>query len=319
MSLPSELTQGIDELTRGIAASHLARASTELSSEYRGARKGRPQLDRIHQAAYLTSRLPATYAVISRVLREVKERISGLGIGSMLDLGAGPGTAMWAAAEHFPELARIVLVEDFTEWIAVGKRLAESSILDSIRNAEWRKGSIIQQSFSEAFDLVTISYVLNELSPTDVTALAHDAWNHADKVLLIVEPGTPVGFERIREVRQDLIAKGAHIVAPCPHESQCPMRDENWCHFAERLERSSEHRHAKLAVLGYEDEKYSYVAVARESVRLPAARILRHPRKHSGHVELQLCTPQGLQRETVSKKRGEEYKKARRAAWGDVI
>ena len=33
---------------------------------------------------------------------------------------------------------------------------------------------------------------------------------------------------------------------------------------------------------------------ARQPNLLPTARILRHPRKHSGHVELELCTSEGL-------------------------
>jgi ribosomal protein RSM22 (predicted rRNA methylase) len=319
MQLPPELRQGIDELIRGITPAELGRASAQLTSEYRGVRKRRPQLDRLHQAAYLISRLPATYAVVSRVLREVKERVPGLRVESMLDLGAGPGTAMWSACEHFPELAQFVLVEDVADWIVVGKRLAGDSKLESIRKAEWRQGSVMQDSSSDVFDLVTISYVLNEVPSANVTAFARDAWDRAGKALLIVEPGTPVGFERIREARRELIAEGAHIVAPCPHGNECPMRDNNWCHFAERLERTSEHRHAKLAALGYEDEKYSYLAVSREAVALPMSRILRHPRKHSGHVELELCTPQGLKRETVSTKHGPKYKEARRAGWGDTI
>ncbi|HWY67032.1 MAG TPA: small ribosomal subunit Rsm22 family protein [Terriglobales bacterium] len=319
MQLPPELTQGIDELTRGIAPAELARASAELTAGYRGARKGRPQLDRLHQAAYLISRLPATYAVVACVLREVRRRIPGLRIESMLDLGAGPGTAMWAAAELFMELSRIVLVEDMTEWIAIGKQLSKNSKLESIRSAEWRQGSVMQSLSSNAFDLVTISYVLNELPSNDVPALARAGWQRAGKLFLIIEPGTPAGFERIREARQELIAAGAHVVAPCPHGNECPMRDGNWCRFAERLERSSEHRHAKLATLGYEDEKYSYVAVAREPISLPSARILRHPRKHSGHVELELCTVEGLKRETVSKKQGAKYKDARKAGWGDAL
>ena len=97
------------------------------------------------------------------------------------------------------------------------------------------------------------------------------------------------------------------------------MQEGNWCHFAERLERTSEHRQAKLAALGYEDEKYSYVIFAREPIALPGARILRHPQKHSGHVELELCTPHGLTRETVSKRHRSRYKTARKAGWGDPI
>ena len=319
MQLPRELTRAIDELTRGTSPAEIARASAELTSGYRVQRKERPQLDKIHKAAYLVSRLPATYAVISRALTESKQRISDLRVESMLDFGAGPGTAMWAAVEQFSELGKIVLVEDVPEWIAIGKQLAKSSDDFAIRSADWRQESAMQHSSSELFDLVTMSYVLNELRSADITALSSNAWKRTAKLLLIIEPGTPAGFERIRQVRRQLIAEGGHIVAPCPHEVDCPMSGGDWCHFAQRLERSSEHRHAKSGTLGFEDEKYSYIGVAREPVSLPTARILRHPRQHSGHIEFELCTPRGLKRETISKKQGPKYKEARRAGWGDAI
>ena len=56
---------------------------------------------------------------------------------------------------------------------------------------------------------------------------------------------------------------------------------------------------------------------AREPVQLPAGRILRHPKKHSGHVELELCTAKGVQRETVSRKQGQRYKVVSKVEWGD--
>ena|SRR5436190_21875280 len=87
MQLPAELRQGILEITRESTPADLARAAAELTFAYRGERKGRPQVDRPHQAAYLISRLPATYAVISRVLREARERIPNLRVSSMLDFG----------------------------------------------------------------------------------------------------------------------------------------------------------------------------------------------------------------------------------------
>jgi len=319
MQFPPELARGIEELSREIPAAELARASAELTSEYRGERKRRPQLDKLHHAAYLFSRLPATYAVLTRVFREVKERIPVLQIESMLDLGSGPGTAMWAAVEQFPKLKKVVLVEDVPEWIAIGKQLARYSELKLVRSAEWRQGSVIEQLPSGRFDLVTISYVMNELRLADVITLARTAWNCVGTVLAIIEPGTPAGFERIRQVRRELIEQGGHILAPCPHDGECPMAAGNWCHFGQRLERSSTHRHAKSAMLGYEDEKYSYVAVSREPIALPMARILRHPHKHSGHLEFELCTPQGLKTETISKKQGPKYKDARKKVWGDAI
>jgi ribosomal protein RSM22 (predicted rRNA methylase) len=318
MWLSKPLASAVAEINRDIAPAELARASAELTSEYRGQRKGRPLLDHAHRAAYLLTRLPATYAVLSRIFEESKLRVPELRIESMLDLGAGPGTAMWSAGEAFPELRRAVLFEDSAEWIGIGQRLAPHSKSSAVRSAEWRLGSVTDQLPSCSFDLVVMSYVVNELPPSDMAHAVQAAWQRTGKMLVIAEPGTPLGFGHIREIRRNLIAAGAHVVAPCPHAFQCPMPANDWCHFAERLQRSSEHRAAKGARFGYEDEKYSYVAFQRESIILPRARVLRHPRKRSGHVELELCTTECLQHETVSRKQGDRYKKAKHAEWGSV-
>ena len=319
MLLPADLSQAIEDFTAGTAHADLSRAAAELTVSYRGERRARPQLSGSHRAAYLVTRLPATYAVISRILEECRARIPDLRIESMVDLGAGPGTAMWAAAEQFPELSRIALVEDRGEWIEVGRRFAADCGRAAIRSAEWQQGSATGDLPSGVFDLVIFSYVINELQPAERLVAVQAAWKRTNRILAIAEPGTPAGFEHIREVRAELIAAGAHIVVPCPHANACPMQGRDWCHFVERLQRSSQHRSAKNAELGFEDEKYSYVVFARQPVNLPAARILRHPIKHSGHIEFELCTQEGLNRVTVSRKQGQRYKQARKAEWGDVF
>lgn len=319
MQLPPELQQGIQELTKKVLPADLARSAAQLTRSYRDRPATRPKLDGIHRAAYLITRLPATYAVLFRVLREAKLRVPHLRIESMLDLGAGPGTAMWAAAEQFPELARIVAIEDSAPWIEMGKMLARKSLFAALHSAEWKQASVLHRLRAERADLAVMSYLLNELEPADRVRAVQSAWAQANRLLVIIEPGTPPGFQNIRETRQSLLATGAHIVAPCPHGGECPMMEADWCHFAERVQRSSKHRTAKSAELGYEDEKYSYLILAREQLRAPVPRILRHPEKHSGHIRLELCTPEGLKRETISRSQGERYKMAKKAQWGETL
>jgi ribosomal protein RSM22 (predicted rRNA methylase) len=319
MSLPQDLAHGIEELTARVLPSELARGAAALAGAYRETQRARPQLDDVHRAAYLVTRLPATYAVLSRVLEETKLRVPGLRVTSMLDLGAGPGTAMWAVAKVFPELAQAVSIEDSTEWIAIGRELALKSQRESIRSAEWRRGSVAGPLPAGSFDLVTLSYLLNELRPSERPEVVRAAWQRTGKLLIIAEPGTPAGFEHVKWLRRELIADGAHMVAPCPHSGDCPMRGDDWCHFATRVQRSSEHRVAKKAELGYEDEKYSYVVFGREPIDLGGGRVLRHPRKHSGHVDFEVCTSEGLKPVTLSRKQGEKYKQARATEWGDLL
>ena len=91
----------------------------------------------------------------------------------------------------------------------------------------------------------------------------------------------------------------------------------DWCHFDQRLERTSLHRQIKSGALGHEDEKFSYVVFSRKPFAAATARIVRHPRKHTGHIQLTLCTLQGLLDRTIGKSQKEPYRLARKAAWGD--
>jgi ribosomal protein RSM22 (predicted rRNA methylase) len=82
------------------------------------------------------------------------------------------------------------------------------------------------------------------------------------------------------------------------------------------VERTSLHRKLKGGDLGYEDEKYSYVAVSREPVELSGSRVLRHPRHNPGLIELELCTAAGPRHERVTKRTREQFRAARKAFWG---
>jgi ribosomal protein RSM22 (predicted rRNA methylase) len=108
------------------------------------------------------------------------------------------------------------------------------------------------------------------------------------------------------------------MIAPCPAETACPIADPDWCHFAARVERSSLHRRVKGGELGYEDEKFSYVALARQPVDLPAARIVRHPHHYPGLIEIETCTAAGLRFERITKRDRDRFRAARKAAWGEA-
>lgn len=94
----------------------------------------------------------------------------------------------------------------------------------------------------------------------------------------------------------------------------------DWCHFSQRVERTSLHRRLKEGALGYEDEKFSYVVASRQSVIAAGPRIIRHPGKHSGHVQLVLCTPEArMETRTITRSSKRAYKLARKAEWGDTL
>ncbi|MGB6453796.1 MAG: small ribosomal subunit Rsm22 family protein, partial [Streptosporangiaceae bacterium] len=178
-----------------------------------------------------------------------------------------------------------------------------------------------------AADLATVSYVLGELTTAQQAAIVTLAVRMAPAVVL-VEPGTPAGHRRILAARELLLAAGYLLVAPCPHRDACPLAAAaDWCHFAARLPRSAVHRQVKGAELGYEDEKFSYVAAVRpdnprpgalsEPV-LPAGRIVRRPQQRKGLVTLEVCRRDGTAGpELIGKSAREIYREARKSSWGD--
>jgi ribosomal protein RSM22 (predicted rRNA methylase) len=139
---------------------------------------------------------------------------------------------------------------------------------------------------------------------------------------MLVEPGTPDGFARIRAARAGLIAAGASIAAPCPHDRACPIVAPDWCHFSERLQRSRDHRLAKAADLSFEDEKFAYIVAVRSTVPLArsGARVLAEPRSSKAGLRLKLCRPDGAIAELAVPRRDRKAHAAlRRVRWGDAL
>ena len=317
-----KLEQAVESLTANLSLSNLAKARDSLTTKYRNPSRHdklstfmETDLERL---SYLVTRMPATYAVIDQILNEILLRIPDLQINSLLDLGSGPGTAYFAAVNIFQELNQISLIEQDSGLIKLGKSIEKLMDLKTI--ATWKQGDITNLNDLEQHELVTISYAMNELQPQDRLELVKKGFMASSKVLVIIEPGTKTGFSIIRELRAQLISMGAHPVAPCPHSMKCPMPENDWCHFSKRVSRTKAHRHLKDGTLGYEDEKFSYIAVSKSEVPLPDARIIRHPDKHSGHMSLRLCTKEGeLASKTISKRDGPLYKQARKLDWGDSL
>lgn len=276
-----------------------------LSAAYRGDERARAARTPAAVAAYLAYRAPATYAAAAAVFEQVRERRPEWQPRRLLDVGAGPGVASWAALEAWPSLERVSCVEAEQAMAAAGREL--------LPEAEWLEGDVA--AARGPADLVLCSYVLGELARQPVEHL----WAQAADTLVLVEPGTPDGYRRVLAARATVLAAGGHTVAPCPHDLACPLPPDDWCHFAARLPRSRLHRQAKGAELGWEDEKFSYAALSREPVRPAAARIIRRPVPRSGYVELVTSEADGAVRERrVARSAGAAYRAARKAAWGDA-
>ncbi|MFJ3931163.1 small ribosomal subunit Rsm22 family protein [Streptomyces sp. NPDC090029] len=309
-------------LLDGLPPTRAAQAVERLIASYRGTTPtDAPVLrDRSDVAAYAAYRMPATFEAVRGALDGLCATIPGWAPATHTDIGGGTGAATWAVAEAFASAPPATTVLDWARpALDLGRELALASGAPALQEVEWQCSRIGSALRIESTDLVTVSYVLKELTEADRAAVVAEA-ARAARAVLVVEPGTPDGYERILRAREALVAAGLTVAAPCPHSSACPIEPgTDWCHFSARVSRSSLHRRVKGGSLAYEDEKFSYVAAVRFPVEPAPARVTRRPQIRKGMVLLDLCTAaEGLRRETVTKRHGPLYRAARDADWGDA-
>jgi len=321
--LPPALRLAADRLLEGVARKGLAERAARISQTYRaGGGSAGVVADQADATAYVLARLPATYAACARAFAEAAEIAPGFAPTTLLDAGAGPGGAGWAAIETWRSLAQVTLVDSNRAFLEMAKGLAADGPVP-LREAERLRGDLAaaEADWPHA-DLVVASYALAEIPVAKQEAAVSALWAATEGVLVLVEPGSTEGWRRILAARDLLIAANARILAPCPHALACPLIAPDWCHFVQRLPRSRDHRLAKGAEAPFEDEKFIYLAAGRPHLEIGASgpRILAPPRASKPGLGFKLCTPGGqLETRQIGKRDKVMFAAARRADWGDVL
>ena len=316
--LPAELKAALEARLHGLPRAAAAGRAATISRTYRAGGGSAAISSESDALAYALARMPATYAAVTASLNALCGSRPGFAPASLLDVGAGPATASWAAAEAFASLQVFTLIDGNAALRALALELCATS--SRLRELTYRHGgarTVLAETGPA--DLVVASYMIGETGEADRHALAELMWTRTRDTLLIVEPGTPAGYATIIALRQQLIASGAHVAAPCPHERTCPLAAPDWCHFTQRLPRSRVHRQLKAAELAYEDEKFAYVALSRAAVEPRRARVLAQPDIGKAEVTAKLCTAAGLAVTRVPRRAKADYARARRWRWGDAV
>ncbi len=314
--LPASLRAGLEARLQGVSRNEAAERAGAISKNYRDGGNSAAIRSETDALAYALARMPATYAADIASLNALIDIRPEFAPKSLLDVGAGPGTATWAAAEAFPSLQSFTLVDANDALRTLALDLAR----ESGRQIAYERGEVrALLSKEDAADLVVASYVIGEIGEAERPALARTMWEKTRDTLLVVEPGTPAGYARIIALRGQLIATGAHVAAPCPHEGPCPLAAPDWCHFTQRLQRSRAHKQVKGAEVPFEDEKFAYVALTRAPVAAHISRVLAQPSIGKVEVTAKLCTPDGLEIAKIPRRDKAAYAEVRRRRWGDAV
>ncbi len=248
-----------------------------------GAREliGTPYLaDPALRAEYARDIAPRTEAALARVLAEVYDRPGAVPPGRAIDLGAGTGAGGRVLRARFGESFEVVAVDR-----TGGPGLVRANLAVELPAVAGGSGS---------FDLVVAAHLLNELfverAPAERVALRARrvrAWSTLlapNGLLILIEPALRDTSRELLAVRDQVLAAGLHVVAPCFWTGPCPALalERDWCHDAAPVP-------SKPRV------DFSYLVLRAEPVP-PAPtlnRVVSDPMPEKGRLRLFVCGPQG--------------------------
>ena len=311
MQLPLYLQEKVKALYAELKSGELEKAQKSLTYKYKNETGESKSLidSKKDSLLYAISRMPATYAVVCTLLKQLFEQGFIQDIESVLDVGSGTGAGYFAVKEPFADI-KIDLIETNSNMIKVFESLTDE-------NVKVEKADIIRDNVKNQADLVMTSYVLSEMKEQDRLDSVEKLLNLANKYLLIVDTGTPRTYENMMTVKRFVQEKGYNIVAPCNTE-KCGLKND-YCQFFARVERSALMKQAKSGELSYEDEKYFYLLISKDSFEQSGERVIRRPIIKTNNIELMLCSKDGVNKKVYTKKDKDLFKKAKKAKINDII
>lgn len=328
INLPDKIEEAIDAiLSQSENSSWISRAQI-LHDKYKTGKR-HPQesyiRDFVDIAAYLGMRVPATYAQIAGALYQLKESMPAFQPESLLDLGSGPGTAIWAAKEVWPSLKKATAMDNDGSFLSVSRELFNKSGLEL--DIEW-EGDSLRSDFgskNNKYDVVILANVLNELTEEERIKVIDRAFTQCNKVLVIIEPGTPGGAQIITDSQKNFTNKH-FLMAPFLNNSFVESADF-WIHFPQRFIRPEFQRRVRqhmrvsnLMASDWEETKYSYIAFSKYAPETsPLGRVVAPIKKQKAWFDLTVLTAKGIEKLQVFKRDKDKYNYVKKLHWGDVI
>jgi hypothetical protein len=267
------------------------------------------------QIAYIAYYLPLNWWRLAAATARGLEVGFFDGWDKFVDFGSGLGSASLAFESHGLKFNGGGLsIEISKPAVAIHKELHQGNLIELI----WQQGEP-KAAAIDSKTLAVFSYSFTELRTLP-------SWAEQCGGIFLVEPATKDDGRRLLKVRQDLISKGWHVVAPCTHQSVCPLLQESerdWCHDramwtppAELL-RLEQHMPIKNGTL-----PFSYLMLTKEKDQTqfsqPRARITGDLQEFKGFTKQLIC--RSSEREFLSwQKRDFKKQDYPKIARGDLI
>lgn len=287
------------------------------------------KFDNVTSLTYLMARAPFEYSALLRVFKELKKKDPNFQPRTLFDFGSGTGTVVWAASRFWHNS-----IEEYYTVDASGEMNDLARNIIQPENKPPLVKGLVQKQFlpglENDFDIVVSAFTFLHLNNYEdrMTKLNY-LWNKTSKYLVFVENGTKDGFTAIEQIRDMILRQSislgfrCHVVAPCPHDLQCPVSispDRKPCNFL---------THYRDFKFSKNDEvqktPYCYVIFGkykRDENDEQWPRVVGEVLPRDRHVHCKLCTAQGTLVPFIFSKRKTDrwvYKCSRLLVGGDCF
>ncbi len=181
-----------------------------------------------YTAFYLTTNAAKFEWAMDQLSEEVKKELSQCDV---IDFGTGPGTYLVAYNRYFENSVGTMVGIDKEELMLEQAQNLMEGLFPKV-NVEFF--DYIPKGESSRKKLLIFGNSCNELSVSEIKAVIDKV--NADYILFI-EPGTPLVYDQIMELRTSFKKKKFFSFYPCPSlELDCPVQKrveqgkEDWCH-----------------------------------------------------------------------------------------
>lgn len=174
-----------------------------------------PWNERLTWIAQLAYYFPLNYLRNHAVVEELKQHMDLNSFSKIIDFGAGLGTSAWCFKTAGYK-NKILQFERETKL----KNIWDEPQFEWINNEDQLHKQIDRNT------LGVFSYSITEVN--NLLPLL-EKFNY----LMIIEPSTQDDGRKLMELREKLIAKDFHVLAPCTHQQTCPLLSlskKDWCH-----------------------------------------------------------------------------------------
>lgn len=198
------------------------------------------------RAGYLLYFLPINFAKARYVFQRIPQDFWQKDQFRVLDLGSGPGSASFAflhelSSKNPSAKVDLTLVDQSERALQDAQALLHHFGFSSQVSLKKIRSDLKHFRFDSQYDFILISHALNELRQNSATERAE--WllpqfqQHLspEGLIALTEPALKRPARELMGLRDHLVEAGElRVLAPCLHESICPMlaaTHNDWCHF----------------------------------------------------------------------------------------